>query len=75
MFSGFMGIDFFVFTTSLMDYETNKDAIMKLFKRPFKVKGERISFFHCDMWNHQRSRSQRDRCIDRLSGISGTVKT
>lgn len=48
---------------------------MKLFKRPFKVKGERISFFHCDMWNHQRSRSQRDRCIDRLSGISGTVKT
>ena len=27
-----------------MDYETNKDAIMKLFKRPFKVKGERISF-------------------------------
>lgn len=26
------------------------------------------------MWNHQRSRSQRDRCIDRLSGISGTVK-
>lgn len=42
MFSGFMGI-VFVFTTSLMDYETNKDAIMKLFKRPFKVK-ERISF-------------------------------
>ena len=38
------GNRFFVFTTSLMDYETNKDAIMKLFKRPFKVKGERISF-------------------------------
>ena len=57
-----------------MDYETNKDAIMKLFKRPFKVKGNEF-LFHCDMWNHQRSRSQRDRCIDRLSGISGTVKT
>lgn len=38
------GNRFFVFTTSLMDYETNKDTIMKLFKRPFKVKGERISF-------------------------------
>ena len=35
-FSGFMGIVFFVFTTSLMDYETNKDAIMKLFKRLLK---------------------------------------
>ena len=30
------GNRFFVFTTSLMDYETNKDAIMKLFKRPLK---------------------------------------
>ena len=69
-----MGI-VFVFTTSLMDYETNKDAIMKLFKRPFKVKGNEF-LFPRDMWNHQRSRrSQRDRCIDRLSGISGTVKT
>ena len=27
------------------------------------------------MWYHQRSRNERDRLIDRLSGISGTVKT
>ena len=55
------GNRFFVFTTSLMDYETNKDAIMKLFKRPFKVKrGTEFLFSVCDMWNHQRSRSQRD---------------
>lgn len=38
------GNRFFVFTTSLMDYEMNKDAIMQLFERPFKVKGERITF-------------------------------
>lgn len=44
MFSGFMEIVFFVFTSSLMNYEMNKDAIMQLFERPFKVKGERITF-------------------------------
>lgn len=38
------GNRFFVFTSSLMDYERNKDAIMQLFERPFKVKGERINF-------------------------------
>lgn len=27
-----------------MNYEMNKDAIMQLFERPFKVKGERITF-------------------------------
>ena len=39
-----MEIVFFVFTSSLMNYEMNKDAIMQLFERPFKVKGERITF-------------------------------
>lgn len=38
------GNRFFVFTSSLMNYEMNKDAIMQLFERPFKVKGERITF-------------------------------
>lgn len=38
------GNRFFVFTSSLMDYERNKDSIMQLFEQPFKVKGERINF-------------------------------
>ena len=38
------GNRFFVFTSSLMNYEMNKDEIMQLFERPFKVKGERITF-------------------------------
>ena len=59
----------------LMNYEMNKDAIMQLFERPFKVKGERITFSAAICGNHQRSRNERDRLIDRLSGISGTVKT